>query len=348
MKTPNEDIRLKMYAASRRQAVRLSKEPIGDHKSLSDRREFPLIISPSSPGADLLESIAGSREEIREKTLLYGAILFRGFNVLTIEGFEQIVQCLSDRSIEYRERTSPRSHIQGGVYTSTDYPAEYSIFPHNESSYSWTVPMKLFFYCMEPALKGGETPIVDCRKLLQRISPERRERFMERGWMYVRNFEEGFGLTWQTVFQTDDRGKLEEYCRQADIRFEWKGDSRLRTWQVRPAIAKHPQTGDLVWFNHAAFFHVSTLDPRIREGLLEEFEEIDLPNNTYYGDGSPIEPSVLDELRAAYTEEMVSIPWRKGDLLIVDNMLTAHARSPFTGRRKILVAMAEPFDRRTP
>jgi hypothetical protein len=32
-----------------------------------------------------------------------------------------------------------------------------------------------------------------------------------------------------------------------------------------------------------------------------------------------------------------------GDILMVDNMLVAHGREPFSGPRKILVAMAEPF-----
>lgn len=346
MSTSEDDVRIKKYTSSRRQAVTLSQASTEEAIDTSSRLEFPLIIAPPTPGADLLDAIIDDRESIRRKILLYGAILFRGFKALTIEEFERVVQSLCDRLLEYRERTSPRSHIQGGVYTSTDYPAEYSIFPHNENSYSWTVPMKLIFYCMEPAHTGGETPIVDCRKLFQRISPERRARFIEKGWMYVRNFGDGFGLPWQTVFQIEEREKLEEYCRQTDIRFEWKDEHRLRTWQVRPAIASHPQTGDLVWFNHATFFHVTTLDPRIRESLMEVFEEGDLPNNTFYGDGSSIEPAALEELRTAYMEEMVSIPWQKGDLLLVDNMLTAHARAPYTGQRKILVAMAEPFNRR--
>jgi alpha-ketoglutarate-dependent taurine dioxygenase len=109
---------------------------------------------------------------------------------------------------------------------------------------------------------------------------------------------------------------------------------------VRPAVARHPRSGESVWFNHATFFHISTLAPTLREGLCADFAEEDLPNNTYYGDGAPIEPEVLDILREAYLEEMVPIQWQKGDLLIIDNLLTAHARAPFVGPRKVLVAMA--------
>jgi alpha-ketoglutarate-dependent taurine dioxygenase len=203
--------------------------------------------------------------------------------------------------------------------------------------------LKIFFYCLQPAAEGGETPLVNTRNVYERISPETRERFAAKGCMYVRNFGGGLGLSWEKVFQTADRASVEAYCRRAGIEYEWKDDNRLRTRQVRPAIARHPQTGELTWFNHVAFFHVSTLAPAVRDGLLAEFAPEELPNNTYYGDGTEIEPEVLDELRAAYLAESVAFAWQRGDVLAVDNMLTAHARRPYVGERKVLVGMAEPF-----
>jgi alpha-ketoglutarate-dependent taurine dioxygenase len=114
---------------------------------------------------------------------------------------------------------------------------------------------------------------------------------------------------------------------------------------VRPAVTRHPVTGETLWFNHATFFHVSTLAPAIREELLVEFAEDELPANTYYGDGSPIEPEILDQLRALYEQFTVSFAWQKGDVLLLDNMMVAHGRAPYEGARKILVGMAEPTRR---
>ena len=104
---------------------------------------------------------------------------------------------------------------------------------------------------------------------------------------------------------------------------------------------KHPRTGESLWFNHGTFFHVTTLTPTIRDGLLQQFDEEDLPTNTYYGDGTPIEPEVLEHLRTVYRENMVMFPWQKGDLLLLDNMLTVHARTPYRGQRRVLTGMAE-------
>jgi len=272
----------------------------------------------------------------------HGGILCRHFQV-DVTVFEQFIQTVAGELLEYRDRSSPRSTVQGNLYTSTDYPADQSIWLHSENSYAATWPLKICFFCRTPAAQGGETPIADTRKVLERIPPQVRERFARQGVLYVRNFGDGLGLPWQTVFQTTDRGVVEQFCRANAIEFEWKGRDRLRTRQVRQAVTQHPKTGDRVWFNHAAFFHISTLAPQIRQAILAEFSEADFPHNTYYGDGSPIESQVVETIRGAYRQEQVIFPWQAGDVLLLDNMLTAHGRRPFTGRRQVIVGMAESF-----
>jgi len=116
---------------------------------------------------------------------------------------------------------------------------------------------------------------------------------------------------------------------------------RLRTRQVFDAIFAHPKTGEMVWFEHVAFFHITSLAPDVRQALMAEFKEEDLPFNTYYGDGSAIEESTLEQVRQAYRQTAARFDWRGGDILLIDNMLTSHAREPFSGARKIAVAMAE-------
>lgn len=307
--------------------------------------DLPLVIDPAVQSLDLNAWAAGNRALLAEKLLRHGGILFRGFDVQSAADLEEFIRASCGESLEYRERSSPRHSVAGNIYTSTDYPPRYPIFLHNENSYQQTWPLKIFFLCETPAREGGETPIADCRRVLQRIAPEVRDRFTEKQWMVVRNFGEGLGLDWPTVFQTTDRAEVEEYCRRSGIDVEWRHGGRLRTRAVRPAIARHPQTGEMLWFNHATFFHISTLVPEVRETLLREFAEEDLPANTYYGDGAPIEPEVLEHLRAAYRAETVSFPWQERDLLLLDNMLVAHGRGAFSGPRKVLVGMAEPVSR---
>jgi alpha-ketoglutarate-dependent taurine dioxygenase len=340
-----DKLRFRNGDLSRPRVVSVSQEGLIKTELLQSGASLPLIIKPAVKDLSLSNWGATNRDFVERQVLKHGAVLFRDFGLNSVADFEQSVRAISGEIMTYHERSSPRHEVSDRIYTSTDYPADRAIFPHNEHSYCKSLPLRLFFFCMIPAQEGGETPIGDCRKIFQGIDPEVRERFFEKKWMYMRNFGDGFGLPWQTVFQTTDKSVVEDYCRLNNIKVEWKSGDRLRTSQVRPVVAIHPRTGEMVWFNHATFFHISTLEPRLCETLLEEFGEGNLPNNTYYGDGSPIEPSVLDHLRDTYRKEMVSFSWQKGDLVMLDNMLTAHSRASFVGPRQILFAMTEPFTR---
>lgn len=272
-----------------------------------------------------------------------GAILFRGFPIGSAARFAQFIQMISPGLLDYEFGSTPRSRVLDQIYTSTEYPAHQQIPLHNEQSYAREWPMKIWFYCQKPAEEGGETPIADSREVFKRIDSRIRMKFEEKRVMYVRNYGNGLDVSWQKVFGTNDRSAVEAFCRSRDIAFEWKKDGELRTRQVCQAVAVHPLTGESVWFNQAHLFHLSNLEPHLREALLAAVPEEDLPRNAYYGDGSAIEPSVLGEIRQVYREAAVWFSWQKGDVLLLDNMLVAHGRASFKGARKILVSMADPF-----
>jgi alpha-ketoglutarate-dependent taurine dioxygenase len=201
--------------------------------------------------------------------------------------------------------------------------------------------MKQWFYCVKAAQEGGETPIVDCRQVYQKLDRRIVENFTHKKLRYTRHFVEGLDVSWQSFFHTSDRSVVEEYCQANSIEFEWAEDGSLRTYQISPGVARHPKTGEMVFFNQVQLHHVSILDPELRRSVASLFCAGDYPRNVYYGDGTPIEDSVVDEILHVYWENAVSFPWQEGDILMLDNMLVAHARNPFKGERKIVVAMAE-------
>ena len=301
---------------------------------------FPLVAKPAVADVDLADWAKNNREFIEAKLLQHGGILFRGFIGPMVSAFEQFALSIcSELFGEYGDL--PREGVSGKVYGSTPYPADKAILFHSESSHLHRWPMKIWFFCVQPAQQGGETPIVDCRKIYQLLDPKLREKFAQKQIMYVRNYTDGLDVSWKDFFKTEDKSVVEEYCREAGMEFEWKAGNNLRTRKIRPAIAKHPKTKEMVFFNQLPLHHISCLDAATRASLLSVFGEENLPRNVYYGDGTPIEDSVMAEIQAVYAQAAVSFPWQAGDILMLDNMLAAHSRNPFIGSRKIVVAMGE-------
>jgi alpha-ketoglutarate-dependent taurine dioxygenase len=280
---------------------------------------------------------------VERKLLEHGAILFRGFGVKTPGTFARITRAVSPALLDGKEENVPRTKLTSGVYTSTEYPAEYMLSMHSEYSYSNHWPARLFFCCIVAAREGGETPIADNREILESLDPGIVDQFQCKKVMYLRNLHDGqgFGLSWQTAFQTTDKKTVETYCRESSIEFCWTGTG-LRLSQALNAIITHPKTGQRVWFNQAPQFHPSDYPPEIYRSLLDAYkQESELPQNVCFGDGTPMDATVLGTIRETMRKKAVLFRWQEGDLLLLDNVLVSHGRMPFSGARKILVAMSE-------
>lgn len=300
-----------------------------------------LVCELKNKDLNVLDWVSKHKSLIENEILEHGGILFRGFNLFSISEFNRFAQILSPDLLEYVYRSTPRTRLGGKIYTATEYPADRSIPLHNENAYSLSWPEKIFFFSVLVASEGGETPVADSRSIYQKIDPFVRNRFEEKGVLYVRNYRVGMDLSWQEVFQTDIKEEVENYCKEHYIDYEWnKGPSELTTRQVCQASLIHPKTNEKVWFNQAHLFHISNLDEATKKSLLDEYGEEYLPRNAFYGDESPLELEVLEHIREIYEQEKILFKWQKGDIMLLDNRLMAHGRQPYKGERKIAVAMA--------
>jgi len=334
------NLEIKKVSHARRQSIKLDQDSWVEISHLEPEQKLPLVIKPTLEGLNLLSWVQTNKDFIKRNLSRFGGILWRNFGFREAEELEQIIKELQGELLEYVYGSTPRSHVKGKIYTSTEYPSHQKIPLHNEMAYCPQYPHFIAFLCQQSATVGGETPIADSRKILKGIDPQIVAKFEEKQIMYVRNYGDELDLSWRNVFQTTNKLEVEDYCRHSGIEFEWKSGDRLRTRQVCPAVVTHPQTGVKVWFNQAHLFHISNLEPKVQELLLTEYSLEELPRNAYYGDGSPIESWVLKEIRQNYQQETVIFPWQSGDILLLDNMLTAHGRMPYLGQRKILVGMA--------
>jgi alpha-ketoglutarate-dependent taurine dioxygenase len=333
----------KSLGAIRRKAVDLAHFNPVKESQVDPDQTLPLIMEPATDQVDLADWARNNRDYVAQKLHKHDGILFRGFNLKTPQDFERVAAGVyTELFSEYGDL--PREGAGGKIYTSTPYPEEKCILYHNESSHMNRWPTRISFFCVIAAKEGGCSPVVDCRKVYQQLDPVIREKFEQKGVMYVRNFSDGLDVSWQHFFQTDNRSEVEEICSKQSFICEWVGNDNLRVKQRCRAVLRHPVTGELSFFNQVQLHHVHCLDPDVRESLLSIFKREDLPRHVYYGDGSEIEDSVMDHVGETYEKNAVRFTWQEGDMVSLDNMLAAHARDSFVGPRKIVVALGDIID----
>lgn len=299
-------------------------------------QQFPLVFKSSNSMLNLKNWMVENRESWDQSMLKYGGILCRNFNIDTAEKFQDLVSVFNKPLLEYKFRSSPRHSIMENVYVSTTYPNSYRINMHSENSYAQTPPEKIIFCCITPADIMGETPIADNRKVLEHISPDLKNKFSEKGILYKRRLNGMLGLSWQEVFQTQDKEEVRESCEKMGVSYKWLGENDLLMHWKMDAIIKHPVTQELIWFNHGMFFNKYSYDQDFLSTINSDDE---LPNNTYFGDGEEISEEEYSELKSAYEKSIVEFPWETGDVLFLDNYLCSHGRNAYEGERKIIVSI---------
>ncbi|MEV4664980.1 TauD/TfdA family dioxygenase [Micromonospora echinofusca] len=303
----------------------------------------PLEITPESTGC--APSAEGLVDHLRELDLAQvltaeKALVFRGFGVRP-ETLDPVMDLLLPRRLAYVHGNSPRTKVGRNVYTSTEYPARYTISMHNELSYAARWPARLLFFCQIAAETGGATPVVDAELWLDSLDAQLRADFAG-GLRYQQNLHDGMGLgkSWRETFETDSRDEVEQFLAGAGANWEWTADG-LRVTQLRPATLRHPVTGAEVWFNQADQWHPAGLDDDIARVMTQVMGPDELPQSVTFADGSPIPDEYVTQIRDRGLEAAVDVDWRVGDLLLIDNVLTAHGRRPYTGDRRVLVAMSD-------
>ncbi|MCL6701739.1 non-ribosomal peptide synthetase [Pseudomonas sp. T1.Ur] len=319
-----------------------TREPI-EARPLREDSKFPLLVSLRD--RELAPAIwaEANRDKVENWLREHGGILFRGFDLPTPADFEAFCQALCPQLYgQYGDL--PKKEGGKNIYKSTPYPKDRMILFHNESAHQHRWPRRQWFYCETPATSGGATPIVDSRQVYRELPAWLQANLRRKQLRYVRNFSTSLDVSWQHFFQTEDRAEVERICHESNIEFQWRGANDLHTRQVCPAVILHPLTGEESFFNQIQLYHPAFLDADIREQFLRDGESA-MPRQVFYGDGSELEPAAIDAINAAYDRCAVRFDWQQGDVVMLDNMLAAHARDPFEGERKIVVAMGEIYAR---
>jgi alpha-ketoglutarate-dependent taurine dioxygenase len=295
----------------------------------------------ADPSGDAQGWAAGHRDAVRAVVGEHGCVLIRGLGLDDAAGTGAVFKRLSTGLMTEREAFAPRRTYTDGVYSSAQWPPNQPMCMHHELSYTLEFPGLMLFACLTPPTEGGATGVADAATVLEELPTELTDRFEREGWLLTRSYNDEIGSSFTEAFGTDDRDAVERYCRANAIAFDWQPDGGLRTRQRRSAVMRHPVTGRRCWFNQIAFLNEWTLAPEVREYLVEVYGVDGLPFNTRFGGGDPIGEDVVGLLNKVYEANTAREPWQAGDLMLVDNIRTAHSREPFEGSREVLVAMAD-------
>ncbi|MGH8880684.1 MAG: TauD/TfdA family dioxygenase, partial [Stackebrandtia sp.] len=243
---------------------------------------------------------AEHRDALRTVVAEHGSVLVRGLGLRDEAEIGAVFQRLATGLMTEKEAFASRRTYSGGVYSSSKWPSNQPMCMHHELSYTLEFPGLMLFACLHAPTDGGATAVADSPTVLDALPPELVERFEREGWLLTRNYNDEIGASVAEAFGTEDRGAVESYCRANAIEFQWQSGGGLRTRQRRSAVVRHPVTGARCWFNQIAFLNEWTIDPEVREFLVDVYGPDGLPFTTRFGNGDLIGEDIVALLNEVY------------------------------------------------
>jgi len=297
--------------------------------------EADSLQSQSSSIEEAVKWVQANKKTLENKLLHHGAILFRGFPTNDATAFNTFVEAFGFENLPYIGGAAPRKQVVGNVFTANEAPPEADIPFHHEMSSVPNYPKKLFFYGDVAPEIGGETPILLSNEVYKRMvakHPEFVEKLERLGAKYTRTLPEENdettpqGRGWKATYGVNTKEEVEQKVTSMNMDFKWLDNGELQTVSAKPipAVQVDERTGQKVWFNGIMGVYLGWNDVRhVGEKCV------------HFGDGSPMERSVIEDIRDIMDEVCVNHKWEQGDVIMIDNRVAMHGRRPFVGTRKI-------------
>jgi Taurine catabolism dioxygenase TauD, TfdA family len=342
----------------------MSRVPYLIEKSAASGLSTPAVWrveATSAPVSSIAEWMLGYRDEIVATLHADGALVLRGFpQIREPQDYEQVISAAFPHLRDYVGGSSPRTKLHGRIMTATETPPDWSIPLHQEMAYTTNGPHRIAFLCLVPAPRGGGLSLLgDMSAALEAILPDVRDEFERRGLRLRRvlpslesaGSKAGIKKNWQEVFDTEDTDVVDAIAGERGWECRWLDDATLQlTQELMPATRRHPVTGREVWHNQAHFFAPACMiEWAARDHRVNDERELravldtrpDLADNVLFGDGEPVPGHMALAVSRSLRSLERGFALQRGDVLIIDNIQIAHGRSPFTGERKLIVALAD-------
>lgn len=306
---------------------------------------FPLVytLSPATGASGKLDEVSvwvqANLGRLQAELKEHGAILFRGFPVVTDQDFDAFIQFFGMKNFTYTDSLSNavRRNRTERVFTANEAPPNIAIYLHHEMAQTPVYPSGLFFFCEKAAAAGGATPLCRSDVLLQQMDAEI-PAFVaaceEKGVKYTNtmpaeeDLQSGQGRSWRSTLNAPDREAAEAKLQSLGYQWQWlPGDDLRVTTPVLPAV-RTLDDGRRVFFNQLIAAFQGWQDKR---NVAQK--------SICFGDGSVIDTQAMARVIALADTLSFDLAWQAGDVALVDNSLVMHGRRPFQGERRVLASL---------
>ncbi|KAL3698477.1 hypothetical protein R1sor_012553 [Riccia sorocarpa] len=327
----------------------LQEVQIPGQKALNGWGTLPFVLAPAEgrivTGKELVDWIKQEKSWIEEQLLKSGAILFRGCDVNNAEDFNSVVEAFDYEERLYTGGLGQRSHVVGRIYTANEAPAHVYIPFHHEMAQLPTSPSKVFFFCDIEPTKGGETPLLWSNSVFRRVQQECGDflqQLEEKGLIYQFFFgnedipDSYIFRSWKSVYKVKEKAELEAKIAQSGglIKLEWiEGHGAKIMIGPVPAVKWDKKREQNVFFNYLVMTYTTDYE------VLSKDKEAAAFDNVVFGDGSPVPKEQVLTCQRIMAEEKVEFKWRRGDVILIDNVAVQHSKNPCFSSRRILSSL---------
>lgn len=322
--------------------MQISETQIDGIRNDDNSSDFPLVVACETPAASLADVthwIAQHRDSLDAQAAQHGAILFRGFPLVTDQDFDQFVAAFGFPNFTYKDSLSNavRTNRTERVFTANEAPPDVSIFLHHEMAQTPIYPSKLFFFCEKAAELGGATPLCRSDVLFERIRsslPQFAQDCIDKGLLYSHvmpaadDAASGMGRSWQSTWKAATREEAEARMASLGYSWEWQEDGCLKVTTPRLQAVRDLGDGRTSFFNQLIAAFRGWKDARN-----------DPSRSITFGDGTPLDPATMGQVIQMADDITFDVPWQTGDVALVDNYVAMHGRRTFQGTRKVLASL---------
>ncbi|MBS0585881.1 MAG: TauD/TfdA family dioxygenase [Verrucomicrobia bacterium] len=332
------------------------------HCYFEGNTKAPLVISPRlEESVDIIAWAKQNQSKIAKAIQEFGAIVFSGFN-LTKDDFFTAFEAVTGLKPAGYKGDAPRKKVGENTYESTAVAKGHAIPLHQEVSIGSRddMPQYISFFCVIPPKEGtGQTQVGNAAKIseeIARLMPDLWKEMTEKTLTYTARYlpEKSLRAKWiqrvnpshatiKTLFGTEDRKEVEARCQNEGLTYAWDGDWLVVSRKGVPATIT--VNGKALFCNQ---IHLERLNPKLCGGWLPYIcakafvypSKRVLQFDVQFDDGTPISVKDASTLLTILEKHQEGRNWKKGDLMVLDNATTLHAKTVHSGERKIQVAMA--------